>query len=333
MQLRVVTAAPFNASTPLAALREDLTPPRLHYVRDHFRRPEARAEWTVHVGGLGASAAVDVTDLARLERCEVVVTLECAGNSRTRFSPVPPGTPWDDGAVSTAVWSGVRLRDVLAGLAPDGAVEVLFRGADSGVVDGRALAYERSLPLSVALHPDTLLATGKDGGPLPLLHGGPVRLLVPRWYGMASVKWLSSIEFLDRAFTGFYQKEHYTFADGSPVTRMLPKAVVLTPAAGDAVAVGTTVRIEGRAWAGAGVSRVEVSADAGVSWQAAELGSALGPFAWRPFASEWRPRERGAHALAARATDADGVVQPLSAPWNPHGYGNNSVQSVMVGVT
>lgn len=333
MQLKVVTSAPFNASTPLPALREDLTPPRLHYVRDHFRRPEAREDWSVAVGGLGVSASLHVADLRRLPQRDVVVTLECAGNSRTRFSPVPPGTPWDDGAVSTATWRGVALRDALARVpVPPSAVEVLFRGADAGAAAGRELAYERSLPLGVALHPDTMLVTGKDGGPLPLLHGGPVRVLVPRWYGMASVKWLAGVVFLDRPFDGFYQREHYTLADGSPVTRMRPKALVLAPAAGDAVALGARSRIEGRAWAGAGVARVEVSTDGAATWREAELGPSLGPFAWRAFHADWTPTERGPHVLAARATDAEGTVQPLSADWNPHGYGNNSVVPIGVGV-
>lgn len=333
MQLKVVTASPFNASTPLAALRDDLTPPRLHYVRDHFRRPEARETWSIAVTGLGASASFGLDDLARFKQRPEVVTLECAGNSRTRFSPVPPGTPWDDGAVSTAAWSGVRLGEVLRATGvPKGAREVLFRGADSGSVEGATVAYERALPLDVALGPHVLIATSKDGAPLPLLHGGPVRLLVPGWYGMASVKWLTRVEFLDRPFEGPYQTDHYTFGDGSPVTRMLPKAVVLTPGAGDEVVLGSVVRIEGRAWAAAGVARVEVSTDAGSSWRDATLAPPQGPFAWRRFGLEWRPTERGPHVLAARATDARGATQPLEAAWNPRGYANNGVLPVTIGV-
>lgn len=333
MQLRIVTPAPFNASTPLAALREDLTPPRLHYVRDHFRRPEARQAWSFGVGNVARPGPVDVHALARLPQRDLVVTMECAGNSRTRMHPVPPGTPWDDGAVSTARWSGVALRDVLLsrGLLP-GAREVLFRGADSGREGGREIAYERSLPLDVALHPDTLLVTSKDGAPLPLQHGGPVRLLVPGWYGMASVKWLAAIEVLDRPFAGFFQKDRYVDARGAPVSRVLPKSIVLAPGAGDEVRAGATTRVEGKAWAAAGVAGVEVSVDAGASWTRATLGPSLGAHAWRAFSLAWTPTERGAHVLVARCTDAEGATQPLEPVWNPLGYANNAVVPVTVNV-
>lgn len=337
MNLRVLTAHPFNASTPLDALLEDVTPTRLHYVRDHFRRPEVREDawpppWTVRVDGRVRrpfDLRLDDIPAAR----EVVVTMECAGNGRTRFSPVPQGVPWDDGAVATQRWAGAPLRDVLARAGVEGdAVEVVFRGADG---DG-AERYARSLPLADARAADVLLATRMDGAPLGLLHGGPVRLVVPGWYGMASVKWLTEIEVADRPFEGRFQTRDYVYKQNGramPVRTMRPKALVLAPKAGATVARGERVQVVGRAWGGdGGVARVDVSVDAGASWHAAHLDAAPGPWAWRRFAFAWTPRDPGAHVLVARATDGAGNVQPLEPPANDLGYGNNAVVPVTVAV-
>lgn len=336
--------SPFNASTPLAALAEDVTPTSLHYVRNHFPVPSADAKaWRVEVEGhVERPRGFTVRDLERRHAArEVTVTLECAGNGRSRMRPSPPGTPWDEGAVSTASFTGVSLRDVLGrcGLR-SGAVEVLLVGADRGPAGGREIAFERSVPLADALLPDTILAWAMNGERLLPDHGFPVRAVVPGWYGVASVKWLSRVEVLTEPFDGFFQRERYTF-DGwqpeeeppVPVQRMRVKSLIHAPASGARVRVGVPVRVVGRAWSGAArVVRVDVSADGGASWVEAGLAPPVAEHAWRAFAAEWTPRERGPATLLARASDASGASQPLELPANRHGYGNNAVLPVRVTV-
>ncbi|HLE96718.1 MAG TPA: sulfite oxidase [Candidatus Thermoplasmatota archaeon] len=336
MNLRVVTPRPFNASTPIPALAEDRTHPRLHYVRDHFDRPEAPADadaWRVRVRGLVARPLeLGLAELRQFPSRAVDVTLECAGNSRTRLRPVPSGVGWDDGAVSTARWTGASLVEILmrAGVEP-GAVEVVLRGADG---DGET-AYARSLPLDVAHHPDTLLAWEMDDAPIPLLHGGPLRLVVPGWYAMASVKWVTDVEVSDRPFEGRFQTGDYCYLDAEgrvlgPVTLARVKSLLYEPADGAQVPASREVKVHGRAWSGdAPVRRVDVSTDGGATWRRADLGPSLGPYAWRAFAFRWTPSP-GAHVLVPRATDEAGHVQPLEPPWNLRGYGNNAVVPVRV---
>ncbi len=258
------------------------------------------------------------------------VTLECAGNGRSFLQPPAPGEQWGLGAVSTAEWTGVTLRSLLEprGLSP-AAVEILFRGADAGTPPGtaRRIAFERSLPLDRALADDVLVAYAMNGGPIPAEHGAPLRLVVPAWYGMASVKWLTEIEVLEQPFRGFYQAERYVVGD-RPLREMRPRAVIVAPLGEVAATRATTIR--GYAWSGHGpVARVEVSTDGGATWRDARLGAAISPAAWREWTIEWTP-ERGAHELFARAMDAAGEAQPLAQRRDPLGYENNAAQPVRV---
>ncbi|MHB8604658.1 MAG: sulfite oxidase [Thermoplasmatota archaeon] len=338
MERRVVEQDPFNASTPVAALASDVTPRGLHYVRNHFPIPAGRdaQRWRLAVGGAVARPlTLDLAALAALgEKRTLTVTLECAGNSRIRWTPAPPGTPWDDGAVSTARWSGVPLAAVLAAASPRGdAVEVLARGADRGTAGGREMAFERSLPIADALAGDALVAWEMNGEPLAAEHGAPLRLVVPRWYGVASVKWLVALELITRPFEGYYQRERYTYAgwrDARPVTNARVKSALVPP---QAARIGQPVMLLGRAWSGDGeIVRVELSTDGGQTWNDATLDAPPGPFAWRGFRARWTPARAGAHTLLARATDAKGNTQPLALAANTHGYGYNACVPVTVEV-
>lgn len=335
--LRTIQDAPFNASTPLAALDRDVTPNDLFYVRNHFAVPDVDpATWRLDVGGAVAQdLSLSVDDLRDLPQRTVIVTLECAGNGRRSMEPAPPGTPWDDGAVSTAAWTGPPLSAVLdrAGVADD-AVEVLCTGMDRGKAGGAERPFERSLPLERALDPDVVLAHAMNGEPLPPDHGAPLRVVVPGAYGMASVKWLDRLELLTEPFDGWFQTERYVYRDADgrvegPVDRVLVKSLIARPADGAEVVAGT-VEVAGRAWGGqgAGVERVEVRVDDG-PWTEADLADPVGPHAWRRFLAEVDVPP-GDRVLASRATDAEGNVQPLDAPWNAHGYGNNAVAPVRV---
>jgi DMSO/TMAO reductase YedYZ molybdopterin-dependent catalytic subunit len=332
-----MSSQPLNAETPLAALGTSLTPERSFYVRTHFDVPSLGADsWKLHVRGAGPSELhLSLRELTGLPSHEVVVTLECAGNGRRWMDPTPPGLAWGFGAVATARFTGVPVSVVLerAGLAPQSG-EVLFEGADRGRVDsGEVAPFARSLPVEVARHPDTILAWAMNGRPLSGEHGFPVRLIVPRWYAMASVKWLVGVQALDVPFQGFFQKDDYVYADeaglNAPVRLMRVRSVIAAPSEGADVPAGL-VDVAGTAWSGhPPVVRVDVSVDGGTSWRRAELGRSPSPYAARP----WRIRitlEPGPHVIMARATDRAGDTQPTEPVWNARGYGNNVIHRVRV---
>lgn len=333
--LEVLTREPLCAATPVDALAETLTPTDAFFVRNHFPIPRVDpGQWRLVVGGACANPmSLSLDDLRRHPAREVTTTMECAGNGRWRFDPRPPGVTWNDRAVATAAFAGVPLTVLLAeaGCAP-GAVEILARGLDRGVEGGREIAFERSLPVEVAMHPDTLVAYEMNGRPLTPEHGFPARLVVPGWYGVASVKWLAAIEVVREPFEGWFQKDRYVVG-ATPVSRMLVKSLVATPTEGTTLAAGRDVEVHGFAWCGDGrIDRVEVSTDGGASWHSANLGEAPSPYAWTPFAWTWRAPRAGAWTILARASTDDGRVQPMKVPWNAHGYLHNAVVPVSVRV-
>lgn len=337
-------AAPaLNEEAPLRALAQPVTPTAEFYQRSNFLIPEIDpATWSLSVDGLvRRPLALTWNEVRSMPARTVTVTLECAGNGRTLVSPLPPGHPWGLGAVSTAEFTGVPLREVLerAGIG-ERAVEVMFAGADAGGIGGgRAVRFERSLPLDAALHPDVLLAWEMNGEPLPPRHGYPLRLVVPGWYGVASVKWLTEIRVLGAPFHGHFQTERYIYLgergtpDGTPVTRMRVRAVIADPSEGDRLSAGVATLVRGTAWSGdAPVTRVEVSADGGATWDDAQLDSTPSIYAAAPWTFVWIPTDPGRHVLLARATDGAGHVQPRYPVWNELGYGNNAVHRVEVDV-
>jgi DMSO/TMAO reductase YedYZ molybdopterin-dependent catalytic subunit len=270
------------------------------------------------------------------------VLLECVGNGR--FEPRPVSQPWLLEAVGTAEWTGTPLAPLLeeAGIA-DAAVDVVFTGADHGVERGVEQDYARGLPLAEAVRPEVLLVWAMNGVPLPPQHGAPLRLLVPGWYGMAHVKWLTRVEVLDRPFDGFQNARAYRLTvdagdPGEPVTRIAPRALVSPPGWPDFMTRERFLRpgpvtLTGRAWSGrAPVTGVEVSTDGGATWSAAALAPVepAHPFAWRAWQYPWTA-EPGTGELVVRATDAEGG-QPTEQVWNRQGMANNLVQRVPVTV-
>jgi DMSO/TMAO reductase YedYZ molybdopterin-dependent catalytic subunit len=334
--LVMVKPEPFNAETPPEALAHARTPTASFFVRNNHPEPElpTPTHRIAVEGAVETPFTLRLTELARERLRELTVTLECAGNGRTLMAPLPEGEPWGKGALSTAVWKGVPLAEVLgrARLRPD-VMEVLVEGADG---EG-SKRFARSLPVSKALHPDTLLALEMNGAPLTRAHGAPVRLIVPGWYGMASVKWVRRIEALTRPFEGHYQRERYIydFGDGRapvPVTRIRVKSLIITPASGARVAPGRVV-VQGVAWSGERrVVQVEVAVDGGETWKPATLLETSRPSAWVRWAFTWEDAAPGRHTLRARAIDEAGETQPEAAQWNRLGYGNNSVQVHVVNV-
>ena len=340
-----------NHGLPLEALRYDVTPPGLHYVLVHYDIPATDADsWRLTVGGrVLRPLDLDLDALRARPSVTRRVTLECAGNGRARLTPRPVSQPWLVEAVGTADWTGVPLAALLAeaGTA-ENAVEGVFTGADHGVERGVEQDYRRSLPLSVAADParDVLVAYAMNGAPLPPQHGSPLRLVVPGWYGMAHVKWLHDITVTGDPYTGFQQSVAYrirasTDGDepGEPVTLIAPRALMIPPGFPDFMTRTRVVRpgpvpLAGRAWSGHGpVTRVEIGetgADGGEAWTDAVLDhDTAHPWAWSSWHGTWTATP-GRHRLTVRATDAEGHVQPLAAPWNRGGFANNLVQRVEV---
>ncbi|MFD0272130.1 molybdopterin-dependent oxidoreductase [Streptomyces sp. NPDC127106] len=354
-----VTSDPYNAQTPAAALAEPVTPVAALFVRDHFGIPEtAPGSWQLYLGGAAAAPfTVGYADLLALEHREFDVVMECAGNGRTLMTPRPPGLPWDQRAVGCTRVAGVPfvLLAARARFAPR-TVEIVFTGADSGTVHGRPTAFERSLPLDVALHPDTLLATHMNGEPLTPEHGAPVRLVVPGRYAVADVKWLVGARAVTEPFTGVFQAEEYLYTDPrgtpeGPVTTVRVKSLITTPEPDADLRRGHGVLVRGRAWSGGGVPvrrvvvRAEYAGDdadaegpgggagaggPGAGWHHARLEAPAGPHAWTAWSYWWTPERPGPYRLLSRATDARGDAQPDTAPWNAHGYGCNPVARVDV---
>jgi len=331
--LDVVRAHPLCAETPVPLLQHAVTPAESVYVRSNFETPAAHDGWTLEVrGAVGQPLTLSLGDLTSLPQHTVLVTMECAGNWRLGMSPVPEGEPWKYGAVSTTRWSGVPLSVLLAQASVSGdAIEVLAIGADAGPrSDAEGIVrFERALPLDVALHPDTLVATNMDGVPLTPEHGAPLRLLVPGWYGMASVKWLAALEVRTSPFTGYFQTKRYVYhtdAGTTPVSRALVKSMIVSPAPDSACGAKTEVR--GWAWSGHGaITRVQVAVNG--TWQEATLGEAESAYAWTPFTLAM-VLPTGTVELRSRATDASGATQPDTITWNSLGYGNNAVRAVHV---
>ncbi len=332
-----------NHSLPLEALHYAITPIGLHYLLIHFDIPALdAARYNMAVGGhVRRALSLSLGDIKSRPATTLAVTLECAGNGRARLTPRPLSQPWLGEAVGTAEWTGTPLAPILeeAGLR-DGANEVVFTGHDRGVQGGVDQFYERSLAVADAMRPEVLLVYAINGQPLPPQHGFPLRAIVPGWYGMTHVKWLRSITVIDRSFAGYQQANayHYRLTDGDagvPVTRMLPRALMVPPGVPDFMSRTRFVspgpnEVEGRAWSGRGdIARVDFSYDGGSTWTRAELDEPISPYAWRGWTYSWDARP-GEYELCARASDSAGNVQPLQQDWNLEGVQNNAVQRVHV---
>ncbi len=335
-----------NSGILLEMLRHDVTPAGLHYLLNHFDVPYVPdgADWRVEIGGrVRTPLTLSLDEIKRLPARTLRVTMECAGNGRAAMSPRYPSMPWLHEAVGTAEWTGTPLRHLLepAGLLND-TVEVSFIGADRGVDRGVEHDYGRSLKPDVALAEDVLVVWAMNGAPLLPQHGFPLRLIVPGWYGMASVKWLACIEALDSPFQGYQQVGSYIYRSvpggpGMPVTHIRVKSLMVPPGIPDfytrrRLAHAGVTTIHGRAWSGAGVpiTRVEFGVDG--RWKDATLDVAVNWYAWCGWSAIWEA-EPGEHELSCRATDANGDTQPLEPQWDAAGFGNNAVQRLRIKVT
>jgi DMSO/TMAO reductase YedYZ molybdopterin-dependent catalytic subunit len=300
------------------------------FIRNHFTTPTIREDkWSLEISGMVSKPMkLSYSDLLLAQSVRRPLTLECAGN------------PSGGGGVSTAIWSGVSLGELLkqAGLQA-GARTVVFYGADSGEDEGvpAGTHFARAIPLEKALDLGTLLAYEMNGAPLPADHGFPLRALVPGWYGMDSVKWLTRVEVLQEPFKGYFQQERYVAVkangDRQTITRMRINSKFLRPSNEEEIR-GKTYRLEGVAWAGEGkVSKVELRFDGAGAWQPATLAESPVAMVWTAWSFEWQISRPGPHTLEVRAVDEEGHAQPDARdPDRKDAYELNTPQRITVSV-
>ena len=337
-------ADPLNCETSIPALIGGVVMPNARfYVRNHFQIPSVDpSSWRLNVvGSVKRPLSLSLQDLVKMPSQAQFVTLECAGNGRSLLTPRVNGEQWNLGAVSTAEWTGVPLAEVLdrAGV-KEGAREVVFRGADSGKLDASSepIRFERSLSMDDAQGSEALLAYAMNGETLPIQHGYPLRVIVPGWYAVASVKWLTEIEVISGLFSGHYQTQTYFFewqrgeqVVREPLSLQRVRSLITEPEPDSEVEQGE-LPIRGVAWSGAApIARVEVRIGGG-PWQDARLVGERKRHSWQGWELIARLEQPGSIVISARATDMASRTQPDSPEWNRLGYGNNAIQKVRLDV-
>lgn len=348
-----LTDVPVQLETPRAYFLDALTPNAAHFVRWHLDEHPAKVDlsrWRLAVTGeVEEALSLSLADLVsdRFERVTVAAVNQCSGNSRSRFQPRVAGSQWGNGAMGCARWTGVRLKDVLAAARPKaGAAQVQFEALDrgKGPEGAPSHAYVKALELTgppAEAVERALLVWAMNDEPLPLLHGFPLRVVVPGWFSTYWVKALTALRVTAAPCQSFWMAKGYrvprtprgtTTPEAAartgdealptePISSMPVRSFVVAPDGSAKLPVGLPVAVRGVAFSGRGaVTKVEVSTDGGATWSAATLGPDLGPFAFRTFSLPWTPRATGRHVLLSRATDAAGEVQPDEPVWNPGGY-------------
>jgi DMSO/TMAO reductase YedYZ molybdopterin-dependent catalytic subunit len=326
---------PFDHLSDGMGTQDRLTPNDLFYIRSHFKAPKLEA--ATHIlaidGCVQTPLTLSLAELKKMPAETCTATLECAGNGRVFLTPAEEGAQWQLGAVATAEWTGVPLAALLERVGiRENAVELIFEGAGSGKAKEKPIppgeiVYARSIPITKA-H-DVLLAYQMNGEDLPVDHGFPLRAIVPGYFGMASVKWLTSIRAVSAPFQGYWQTSDYAFwdwQDGLPARKplwaMKVKSSIARPRTREVVPTGQTFTVFGAAWTGEKeILSVEVSTDDGTTWSAAKIIDEPIYGVWRRWKYDWTvPLEPGWHILKSRATDSAGSVQPVEHDKNYGSY-------------
>jgi sulfite oxidase len=339
--------SPFNAEPPGSVLAGvEITGVDAFYSRNHGPFPDiARDEWRLTVdGAVDKPITLTYGELTTLFTTHsVVATLACAGNRRAellKVRPIPGKDPWAHGAISTAEWRGARLADVLdaAGVHPDDGLHVAFGAPDVAPEAVPVQSYGSSIPLAKAMAEEVLLAWQMNSEPLPRVHGGPVRVVVPGYIGARSVKWVTTVTVQPGPSENYFQASDYRIippdadpeaaapGEGISLSSLPINCDILVPGDDEEIPAGP-LSISGWALAGdgRGIGRVDVSLDDGRTWRQADLQPAISQWAWRLWSLTVEARP-GPMTVTARAWDDTGVTQPESPAhlWNPRGYGNNA---------
>lgn len=341
--LTTISLDPENQGAPIHFLNEWITPEQFFFLRNHYDYPPITpASFTLpFYGSLRNPGFFHYQQLLQMPFKTIVFPLECSGNKRKYFEPETFGTQWDDGAISQGVWTGVPLRNLLTMVGvKHSATEVVFEGYDYGKIAGLEgeHSFTRSLPIEVALHPDTLIAYALNQEPISYKHGYPLRLIVPKWYAMASVKWLKKITVIDHPFEGPYQKLDYHYfpnenndEDGVPVTTMRVNSIIQQPLPQSRLDAGIH-NIYGIAWTGEGkIQKVDISFDEGQSWEKTMLKQDPNQlYSWTFWSYKWSASKKGQYTILVRATDTTGREQPIKVKWNRLGYGYNAISTINI---
>ena len=283
--------------------------------------------------------------LEGLPRVELAAVNQCSGNSRGFFAPRVPGAQWVNGAMGNALWTGVRLKDVLdrAGVKA-GAVQVRLGGLDEAVVTD-APRLMKSLDIDHARDGEVMIAYAMNGEQLPLLNGFPLRLVVPGWYSTYWVKMLNDIEVLDQADTNYWMKTAYTIPDTPhasirpgetgakmvPINRMVPRSFITNVSSGQTVPAGAPTLVRGIAFGGdCGVAKVDISSDRGKTWSPTQLGKDEGKYGFRQWQTRVTLPSPSKYTVMVRCTNSNGEAQPDTPNWNPAGFMRNVIESVDV---
>jgi sulfite oxidase len=345
-KLIIRSIRPPDFETPVSLLNTFITPNDAFYVRSHIPIPQVdAATWALKIGGeVNSPITLSLDEIKKLPAVTITNTLECAGNGRAFFQPALAGIQWEKGAVGNARFTGARMSDVLkkAGV-KTGGVNVEMHAADRP--PGTMPAFVRQVPMAKAMHPDTLIAYEMNREPIPLVHGAPLRAIVPGWEGAYSIKWLNALNVIAKDSDSFWVATGYRYPtrrvapgaavdakDMAPLTGLIVKSLITTPADGASQAVGKVV-VGGFAWAGEDdIKAVDISIDSGATWRPARLTGEQTRYAWRRFEFEFNAARPESYLILSRATDSKGTTQPAVSQWNPSGYLWNQYDSIRVEV-
>ena len=357
--LILLTDRPIQLETPRHYFRTTFTPNEAFYVRWHLSGiPNAvdLEAWKLRIeGSVNKPLALGLPELIqKFTPVSLAAVNQCSGNSRSRMQPRVPGGQWGNGAMGNAMWTGVRLRELLdmAGV-KRGALQVQFQGLDTGPGPSGlgSNLFLKSIDLGNPILDECVVAYLMNGEPLPMLNGFPVRLVVPGYFGTYWIKCLTWIRVLNTPDDNFWMKVGYRVPDTPrgdttpedvkagkvktvPIERLPVRSFLISPDGASKIPVGMSIKLRGIAFSGFGrVNRVDVSDDAGNTWHAAELGEDLGAYSFRTWELSWVPRSPGLHTLAVRATDERGNKQLDEPVWNAGGYLWNKIerQEIVVG--
>lgn len=333
---------PVNYEFAFPTLDDRITPNDSFYIRNHFPVPEINIEdWQLSIeGNFQNSYKISYNELIKLPSKTVMATLECAGNGRSKLIPKAKGLLWEQGAIGNAEWTGVSLKILLeqAQLGA-GTIEIILEGADKGFVTEEPkspgkISFNHSIPLSKAMQDDVLVAYKMNGEMLTPMHGYPVRAIIPGWYGMASVKWLSKIIATEKPLKSYWQTLEYAYWEKIeniptlvPVSDMQVKSEIARPGLHEVIKAGSRYNVFGAAWAGENeIEKVEISSDGGVTWKDARLLDKHINYSWRLWEFIWQVSKKpGSYSLVARATDNKGNQQPLEHSDNRRTYMVNCI--------
>jgi DMSO/TMAO reductase YedYZ molybdopterin-dependent catalytic subunit len=357
--LILLTDHPVQLETPRHYFRTAFTPNEAFYVRWHLEGIPNRVDlkqWKLQVeGNVKKSLALSFDDLTeKFKPVSVAAVNQCSGNSRSRLQPRVPGAQWGNGAMGNALWTGVRLREILEMVGvKSGSLQLQFQGLETG--QGPAgfgsNLFLKSLDLANPVVDECIVAYLMNGEPLPMLNGFPVRLIVPGYFATYWTKCLTWIRVLDAPDENYWMKTAYRAPDTPrgntspedvragkvktvPLERFPVRSFLISPDGSSKIPAGLNVTLRGIAFSGYGrVNRVEISDDGGKTWTEATLGEDLGAYSFRTWEAPWKAKSPGRYSLAARATDEKGNTQPDEPVWNPGGYLWNRIerQELVVG--